>query len=268
MTAKTNNYSWNAEDYAKHSTAQFEWAKELIPKLKLEGNEHLLDIGCGDGKVTAVLSTLLKSGEVTGIDSSQKMVSLAKRSFPQNEYPNLNFLIMDARKLAFKEQFNIVFSNATLHWIVDHHALLAGVRDSMRKNGRILFQMGGKGNAQQIFSALAEMLKEKRWKPFFENFEFPYGFYDSTEYMKWLLESGLKPDRVELIAKDMSLNGREGLMGWIRTTWMPYTQKVPAKLQEQFIEEIADKHLQNHPIDEKGKAHLKMMRLEVQATKI
>ena len=59
MAEQPKNYVWNAEDYAKHSSSQYKWAKELIPKLKLMGSEALLDIGCGDGKVTATLAKCL-----------------------------------------------------------------------------------------------------------------------------------------------------------------------------------------------------------------
>ncbi len=62
MTASPKNYAWNADDYAKHSSSQYKWAKELIPKLKLSGNETLLDIDCGDGKVTAALARCLPRG--------------------------------------------------------------------------------------------------------------------------------------------------------------------------------------------------------------
>ena len=95
-------YNWNAQDYAKNSQNQFQWAQELIPKLKLQGNEALLDIGCGDGKITAELARCLPKGRAVGIDSSEKMIDLAKTAFPQKDYPNLSFQVMDARKLTFQ----------------------------------------------------------------------------------------------------------------------------------------------------------------------
>ena len=154
MDRNPGKYSWNAEDYAKHSSSQFEWAQELVPKLKLATNECLLDIGCGDGKVTAVLAKCLSKGEAVGIDSSEEMISLACRSFSKNDYPNLSFVRMDARKLTFKDQFDVIFSNAALHWVIDHRSMLKRVEKCLRRPGRVLFQMGGKGNAQDIFSVL------------------------------------------------------------------------------------------------------------------
>ena len=77
------NYKWDAADYAQHSTEQFKWASELAEKLHLRGDETVLDIGCGDGKVTAAIATQLPNGRIIGIDSSQEMIELAQRSLVQ-----------------------------------------------------------------------------------------------------------------------------------------------------------------------------------------
>jgi trans-aconitate 2-methyltransferase len=268
MTNITLNYSWNAEEYAQNSSNQYEWATELIPKLELRGSESLLDIGCGDGKVTHLLSTYLPRGHVVGIDSSDEMIASARQTFPHCHNPNLTFLKMDARELTFREQFDVAFSNASLHWIIDHPAVLSGVYESLDKNGKLLFQMGGKGNAQDVIAVVEELISEENSKPYFKNFTFPYGFYGPEEYVPWLKEAGFKPEKVELIPKDMKLKGKEGLLGWIKSVWLPFTDRVPQQLRESFINEIADRYIAAFPLDETGFSHVKMTRLEVQATKI
>ena len=94
--------------------------------------------------------------------------------------------------------------------------------------------MGGKGNAKDILAILDVMFRESAWQKFFENFSFPYGFYAPEEYTAWLLEAKLKPERVELLQKDMQLSGRAGLAGWIRTTWLPYTSGFPMNLEKRL----------------------------------
>ena len=86
LISDAENYLWDAKEYAKHSQNQYEWALELIPKLKLKGNEVLLDIGCGDGKVSATLASYLPNGRVVGIDSSEEMdlASLYPGWFPKH----------------------------------------------------------------------------------------------------------------------------------------------------------------------------------------
>ncbi|NLE06715.1 MAG: methyltransferase domain-containing protein [Crenarchaeota archaeon] len=268
MNENNDRYSWDAADYSKNSSNQYEWAKEIIPKLSLNGTESLLDIGCGDGKVTSLISTYLPYGDVVGVDSSHDMIVQARRSYPQLRYPNLTFLKMDARELTFDGRFDVVFSNATLHWIIEHQLVLKGVYQSLDKNGRIYFQMAGKGNAQDVLDVLQEMISEESCKPYFKNFTFPYGFYGTEQYTKWLNEAGFRPDRVELIPKDAKFIGKDGLAGWIRTTWLPFTEKFPESLLDSLINEIAERYIEAYPPDNKGIIHVKMVRLEVQATKI
>jgi trans-aconitate 2-methyltransferase len=267
MTQTTRDYSWNAIDYANNSSNQFDWAKEIIPRLELTGTESLLDVGCGDGKIAALLSTYLPHGNVVGIDSSEDMIAQARKSFPHCHNPNLTFIKMDARELTFREQFDVAFSSASLHWIIDQQAVLAGVRESLDNHGKLFFQMGGKGNAQDVIAVMEEMISEEDCKPYFRNFSFPYGFYTPEEYKKWLAEAGFKAERVELIPKEMRLQGIGGLIGWIRTTWLPFTERMPIEFRDTFIGEIADRYIQAFPMDKDDTVRVKMVRLEVQATK-
>src|SRR4051794_4016024 len=90
---------WNAADYAANSAPQQTWARELIARFHLAGNEHILDVGCGDGKVTAELSEAVLQGAVTGIDASASMIEFAAAAFPVRKFPNLRFEVMDARRI-------------------------------------------------------------------------------------------------------------------------------------------------------------------------
>jgi len=264
---KEKQYDWNAEDYARNSSVQKEWARELIPKLKLRGYESILDIGCGDGKITAEIAGHLPGGNIIGIDSSKEMIELSNSNFSKEEYPNLSFICLDARNLNFRERFHIIFSNAVLHWVKDHNPVLAGIKNSLKKQGRILLQMGGKGNAEEIISTLEMIFSENKWCRYFSGFDFPYRFYDKDEYKKLLNEHGITPLRVELIPKLMSYDNKEGLAGWVRTTWLPYTERVPDSFREEFVNLIVEKYIENNPLDNKGRVHVNMVRLEVEAVK-
>lgn len=260
-------YVWDAADYERHSAAQQAWARELLAKLALQGDERLLDIGCGDGKVTAELARHLPAGYVVGIDSAASMVRLAQARQPPGERPNLRFCLADAIDLPFSAGFDVAFSNATLHWVPDHRRVLQGISRSLRPGGRVLLQMGGRGNAADILSLLSDMMRQSEWHEHFSGFVFPYAFYAPDEYLPWLQEARLHRLRVELIPKDMTHDGAGGLEGWIRTTWLPYTQRVPEPLRERFIHELAASYLAIHPLDQAGVAHVAMVRLEVEAVK-
>lgn len=260
-------YNWNAKDYEKNSQAQLKWARELISKLNLTGNEAVLDVGCGDGKVTVEIANSLSNGSIIGIDNSEGMIELAQKQYPPEKYPNVSFQFMDAAALRFNDQFDVIFSNAALHWVKNHRPVLAEFARSLKTGGRVLLQMGGKGNAQGILSVIDMLRNKPEWNPFFTHFEFPYGFHGIEEYNEWLKAAGLIAERVELIPKDMAQDV-EGLKGWIRTTWLPFTSRVPEECRDKFIEEIVTEYIRRTPLDAAGKTHVAMVRLEVAANKI
>ena len=259
------SYRWDADEYARNSSAQFVWAQELIGKLSLHGEERILDIGCGDGKITAELARMVPRGAAVGVDNSEEMVRRASAAFPPTSNPNLSFQRMDAGALSFEAPFDVAFSNAALHWLRDHASMLRGVAAILKPGGRLLFQMGGRGNGAEIFSVLDEMIAADTWRQYFSRIEFPWGFYGPEEYDGWLAAAGLRAKRIELLPRDMKQKGRDGLMGWVRTTWMPYTERVPEPLREKFLSEAVDRYLSRHPLTADGDAVVRMVRLEVEA---
>ena len=259
---------WNAADYAANSAVQHTWARELITKLMLRGDEHILDVGCGDGKVTAELARALPRGSVTGADASPQMIEFAKQTFPAEKFPNLRFRVLDARKIKVGRQLDFVFSNAALHWVDDHQAILRGAASVLKPGGRLVVSCGGKGNAHDVFLALRPEMRLKRWCEFFRRMPMPYYFYAPSDYEKWLPRFGFQINQLELARKDATYAGAEGFAAWLRTTWIPYVQRVPEALREEFIAAVTARYLAKHPPDKSGQVHVRMVRLEMDAVKL
>lgn len=190
----TAKYDWDASDYAEQSSAQLIWAEELLAKINLSGSEQVLDLGCGDGKITAAIAAGLSNGKVTGIDSSQQMVSLTQKRFAV--YENLIFENDDATTFSYKDKYDVVFSNAVLHWVQDHEAVLKNCQQSLLVGGKVLLQMGGKGNATEFIDVVSKVINKSNWKHYFNQFSFPFYFYAVEDYEVWLRESGFR--QVEL----------------------------------------------------------------------
>ncbi len=243
------------------------WARELIGKADLRGNEHVLDIGCGDGLVTIEIAKCVPDGSATGIDSSPEMIGFALKRLESGGAGNVSFERMDAREIRFENVFDMAFSNAALHWIKDNASVLRGVERALKPGGKILFQMGGRGNASGMFDALVDVFSRKKWKHFFNDLNSPYRFYGADEYTELLRQSGLKPGRVELIHKDMVHEGADGLAGWFRSTWFPFIDRIPEKMKNEFIYECVGEYLKKQPPDADGRTHMRMARLEVEAVK-
>jgi trans-aconitate methyltransferase len=285
---------WNAADYAANSAVQQSWARELIAKLNLRGDEHILDVGCGDGKVTAELARAVPHGSVVGTDASAEMIAFAKKSFPPAKISNLKFEITDAREIGGGKavnRFDLVFSNAALHWVDDHEKFLRGAAAVLKAGGRLVVSCGGKGNAHDVFLALRPEMRLKRWCKFFRRMPMPYHFYTPENYEKWLPKFGFKINTLKLTPKDAAYDGAEGFATWLRTTWLPFVQRVPdvvgqasslssfrnttgkmpvplPSLREEFIAAVTQRYLAKHPPDAAGQIHVRMVRLEIKAEKI
>lgn len=260
--------TWNAADYAEFSSGQLRWARELIGKLSMHGNESLLDIGCGEGKVSAEIAQGLPEGYVLGIDLSKDMIEYAKENFPPAKFSNLEFRCMDAGAIRLERHFDMAFSNAALHWVEDHVAVLQGIHSVLNTGGRILLQMGGRGNAAEIFDVIHGIMTEPDLQSYYKDFVSPYYFYGPEEYTDWLSRCGFHANRVELIEKDLVHRDREAFLGWLRTTWFPFAAPLPEEKRESFYQMVLGRYEKIHPADSRGSFHVRMIRLEVDAVSI
>jgi trans-aconitate 2-methyltransferase len=261
---------WDAADYVAHSAAQQAWARELIAQLGLRGDERVLDIGCGDGRATALLAERLPHGSVLGVDSSPSMIAKAREQFPDGSRgpgprANLSFALMDARALDLPPAFDVAFSTAALHWMSDHRAILRGVRAALVPGGRVFFEMGGRGNITEALAVVDEVLARPRWRGFFDGFAPPHHFFGPDDYEAWLPEAGFSVSRLRVFERDMTHAGRPAFLGWLRTTWSTYVQRVPPDLASAFVDEVADAYEAAHPPDADGVYHVRLVRLQVEA---
>jgi trans-aconitate 2-methyltransferase len=260
--------TWNPAEYAANSAVQQRWARELIASLKLRGDEHILDVGCGDGKVTAELARAVPRGLVVGVDASTEMIAFAQKMFSPADNSNLKFQVCDAREIeSLSGSFNVLFSNAALHWVDDHEAILRGAASVLKPGGRLVISCGGTGNAHEVFLAMRPEMRLKRWRGFFRKMPMPYFFYAPGDYEQWLLNHGFKINMVQLAPKDAAFDGASGLATWLRATWLPYVQRVPENLREEFIAAVTRRYMAKHPPDAAGKVHVRMVRLDIDAQK-
>jgi trans-aconitate 2-methyltransferase len=106
------------------------------------------------------------------------------------------------------------------------------------------------------------------WRKYFRKMPKPYFFYAPEDYAKWLPRFGFETRRIELTPKDATYPGADGFATWLRTTWLPYTQRVPEKIREEFISAVTERYLAKHPADESGNVPVRMVRLEIEAVRV
>jgi trans-aconitate methyltransferase len=257
---------WDAADYHANSTAQATWGREVHGRLDLGGTETVIDLGCGDGRLTAELSDRLPRGRAIGLDADPDMVAFARRTFPR---ANLAFVEGDVRTFdvsgALPGRADWIVSTACLHWVAEHAAVLRRCRDHLGPGGRMILQMGGRGNCAGLLEACAAVAEGPRWSAHFQRFTSPWHFHGPEEYRRWLPPAGFRLVRAELLDRTMVHDGREAFQGWMRATWMPVLARLPEEHRPAFLAELVDRFLEAHPPDGEGRTRVPMVRLEVEA---
>jgi trans-aconitate 2-methyltransferase len=174
----THHFEFDADKYRQASTHQQEWGTQLIAELRLKGNENILDLGCGNGVLTAKLAQLVPNGHVVGIDSSRNMIAAAQALGDDR----IAFRCLDINKLDYSGEFDLVFSNATLHWVKDHRSLLNNVHRTVRPGGACRFNFAADGNCSHFNGVVRELMKEPLYERFFVDFDWPWFMPQLDEY--------------------------------------------------------------------------------------
>ena len=197
---------WDSKLYDQQHHFVSDYGADVLQWLAPQQGEHILDVGCGTG---ALASQITESGaSVYGVDASSEMIAAAMIS-----YPNLNFEVIDATKLPYKEDFDAIFSNATFHWIENQEALIKGLYKSLKPGGRLVAEFGGKRNIKSITDAVSLAAKELGLDhKIISNF----WFFPSISTYSALLESyGFEVEQIWLFDRPTKLNGENGMYDWI-----------------------------------------------------
>jgi trans-aconitate 2-methyltransferase len=153
---------WDASTYDRVADPQEEWGREVIERLELAGDETVLDAGCGSGRVTRLLVERLPRGRVIGVDASVSMIDQARESLPGE----VQLIVSDLLDLQLAEPVDVIFSNATFHWILDHRRLFERLFAALRPGGRLEAQCGGIGNVEEFLNSIENVNGDERFAPY------------------------------------------------------------------------------------------------------
>ena len=218
-----NNQNWNVQEYKESASFVPQLGTPVMELLAPQKGEKILDLGCGDGKLTLEIK---KCGcDVLAIDSSIAMVNAAKQL-------GLNAQILNGESLNFNQEFDAVFSNAALHWMTNSHQVAAGVYQALKPKGRFVGEFGGKGNIQDIVVTMSAIFQEF---PEFGEFNNPWYFPSVAEYSKVLTKAGFNMEYIELIPRPTPLSN--GITPWLKIFANGITNHLNKEQQEIFIKE-------------------------------
>ena len=216
---------WDPEQYEREGGFVADYGRGVAGMLDPQPGERILDLGCGDGRLSEFLAG---SGcRLVAVDSSAEQVCAARGR-------GLDARLIDAARLRFGEEFDAVFSNAALHWIRPPEAVARGVFAALRPGGRFVGEMGGRGNIDAIRGALAATLPAHGLD--FDNLD-PWYFPGEKQYSALLQAAGFSVDRIELFDRPTPLPG--GIAGWLSTFTRGFLEQVREAEREGFLARLA-----------------------------
>jgi trans-aconitate methyltransferase len=242
---------WSAKSYNSAASFVPQLTSTVISYLDVQSTDHILDIGCGDGQLTAQIAHRASSGRVLGLDSSHSFIQSAQKTHTSD---TCTFQLQDCTHLdqhppAVDGCWDKVFSNAAMHWILrrpDTRASFFGnVYRALKPGGTFVFEQGGAGNVAEIHAAVVAALAHAGLS-FVEAREAMPWFFPSVELMRRFLgEAGFEVEVCEIEYRPTKLtletaDGSGGLEGWVRLMCAQALDAVADERRDGVVKEVCE----------------------------
>ncbi len=233
---------WNPELYNRFRRYRQEPFLAILERLKLRGDESIVDLGCGSGENTVELARLVPRGRAIGIDSSAAMIDASNKVLEGVEpevRARLSFSIGDIAEFSANREYQVVFSNAALQWVPGHREIFKRIFDALTPGGRVVVQMP-KNDQETAQVAILALAGEPPWKEMLAKVTVPSRAVPGPErYNKLLVELGFTDvDCYEHVFQH-PMNSPRDVVDWSRaTTLRPFLNALPADRHDAFIEAV------------------------------
>ena len=233
MENVATDMKWNAELYDDKHAFVSKYGEALVDLLQPAPGERILDLGCGTGVLAQRIAD--QGASITGIDRSAAMVDKARRG-----YPDLDFRVMSATDFHFDQPFDAIFSNATLHWVTDAAAAVRQIYENLKPGGRLVLEMGGKGNVELILSTLQNALLAHGYSDQASRriFYFP----SLSEYSGLLEKQGFRVTFAAHFDRETELKDSEtGIKDWLRMFGNAFLEGIGEAQVDALLDEVQEK---------------------------
>ena len=249
--------TWNANLYDGRHTYVSKYGESLLEWLQPKKGEKICDVGCGTGDLAQKISG--SGATVVGVDSSASMVDQATK-----KYSNVSFQVQDVRKLPFSNEFDAVFSNATLHWVKESDQAVASIWQALKLGGRFVTEFGGKDNIKLIVEGINSALDQFGFSQ--NKSKNPWRFLSVGEYTSILEKQGFIVREVVYYDRPTELDeDSKGLRNWVDMFASFFFEGVPDETYEKMLLHI-ENELRPH-LFEDGKWYADYKRLRIKAEK-
>jgi trans-aconitate methyltransferase len=196
---------WDSGLYDNKHDFVAEYGRGLLEYVPQNSAQRILDIGCGTGTLTAQLAE--RCAYVLGIDSSPEMIEKAR-----GQFPHIDFQVVDALALPYDHEWDVAFSNAVFHWILDHDRLLDKIQRSLKPSGILVCEFGAQGNIETIERGFSAAFNE-----FGHTYRSKFNFPSVEAFSALLRKHGFLIDKVYDFDRPTPLkDGEQGLNNWAR----------------------------------------------------
>jgi trans-aconitate 2-methyltransferase len=226
---------WDAGTYDRISAPQQAWAAEQLQRLEFAGDEVVLDAGCGSGKITLELSERVPRGTIYAVDAAPSMVAHTREALGDRAV----VLCQDLSELALPEPVDVVFSNATFHWIGDHDKLFAALHRNMKPGGRLVAQCGGRGNIDAFRITSDAVAGEQPFAPYFADWRKPWNYATAEETADRLRRAGFVDVSCWLEDRPIELAQPRSFVETV--CLVRHLDPLPTELREPFVDRVLDR---------------------------
>ncbi|HVT00070.1 MAG TPA: methyltransferase domain-containing protein [Solirubrobacterales bacterium] len=230
--AESRTRDWDAATYQRVALPHEDWARAVLDRLGLAGDETVLDAGCGSGRTTAILIERIPDGRVIAVDGSPSMVEKVGEVLR----PQDTAIVGDLTQLQLEEQVDAVFSTAVFHWILDHEALFARLRAALRDGGRLAAQCGGEGNIDAFRTAGEEVATREPYAQYLGGIEGLWNYAGPEETEERLRAAGFADVRCWL--EPWPVDPPEPVV-FARTVCLgAHVERLPEELRDRFVADV------------------------------
>lgn len=233
---------WDASTYGRIAALQEAMAAEALSLLELRGAEHVLDLGCGNGKVTAQIAARVPDGLVVGVDASDEMIAFAAKHFASARQPNLRFQTADIRHLPFRNEFELVVSFNALHWIPEQGEALRAIRLAMKSDAVAQLRLVPDGRRKSLENVIEETRLSSRWAGYFREFQDPYLHWTPEKYALAAEREGFQVRKIHTQDKAWDFQSRAAFEASGMVTFIAWTQFLPENERLAFVRDVLDRY--------------------------
>lgn len=259
---KENTTDLDARYYVKHSSLQKGLAKNILDNFPISSKLHILDVGCGDGRITAEIANRAQEGKVIGIDVSPSMVDFATRNFPPPEHPNLRFQLAMAEDVKFTEKFDLIVSFSCFHWLKNPQKAFRRLSAALKPGGEMLILTYPKES--HYYSYLETALKQH---PEYAALSAHKTMLPIKGYKKLLLKNQFEIIDFKQHELSAEYSTPEEIQKYIKG-WLNSYVPLPEQLYDSFLEEVCRAVLSDPTTRKDKKINMPYTALVIRARKI